>query len=344
MAKNSRIASKTADIDMSGFKKPERMFDGQTPPLEDVPTPRPEPRRAFTGVSSVIAGITGGHETAQELEEAKQELARFEGASPARPLDPTRIKRSRWANRIEAEFSTTEFKELKADIAKAGGNVQAIKVREVGPDRYEIVFGHRRHQACLELGLPVNAVIEKSLSDQALFEAMDRENRARKNLSAWEQGRMYNEALKGGLYPSLRRLAESVGVNLSAASRSIQLATLPKDVIAAFSSPLDLQVRWAKPLADALQRDPDAVVQRAKSLRKEAGKLSASEVFERLAGLVRSVSDELEVVVAGKKLAVVSTDSKGRAVVVFEAGVVSDERRSDLARLVQEFAEKVRGV
>ena len=150
---------------------------------------------------------------------------------------------------------------------------------------HEIVFGHRRHQACLELGLPVNAVTVDSMDDKALFEAMDRENRGRKNLSPWEQGRMYDQAIKQGLYPSLRRLSESLGVNLSDASRAVQLAKLPKEIVAAFASPLDLQVRWAKPLADVLQRDPEGVLSRARSCAKEAGPRGAVEVYGRLIGL-----------------------------------------------------------
>ncbi|MBK9363084.1 MAG: hypothetical protein IPM99_19260 [Rubrivivax sp.] len=81
-----------------------------------------------------------------------------------------------------------------------------------------MVFGHRRHRACLELGLPVQAMVV-DMYDQQLFEAMERENRARKNLSAWEQGTMYRRALDEGLYPSQRRLAESLGVDISLVSR-----------------------------------------------------------------------------------------------------------------------------
>ena len=76
---------------------------------------------------------------------------------------------------------------------------------------YEIVFGHRRHRACLELGLLVVTLV-KDLTEQELFEQMDRENRQRKDLTAYEQGEMYRHALDEGLYPSMRKLSESLGV------------------------------------------------------------------------------------------------------------------------------------
>ena len=41
------------------------------------------------------------------------------------------------------------------------------------------------------------ASLTKMMTLYLLFEAMERENRARRNLSAWEQGMMYRRALEG---------------------------------------------------------------------------------------------------------------------------------------------------
>lgn len=296
-----------------------------------------------------------------KLTDAESKLAKFDGAIPVRALNPKAIRRSRWANRIEEEFATKEFQELKDEIANAGGNVQPIKVRVVDgqppsptkgfnepkglvdgqPVGFEIVFGHRRHQACLELGLLVSAVVVDDMDDRALFEAMDRENRGRKNLSAWEQGRMYDEAIKKGLYPSIRRLEEALGVNHSDAVRAVQLSKLPKEVVSAFATPLDLQVRWSKPLADALQRDPDGVLARAKEAGKKRGSLDATEVFELLVGTApKPAPKEIDILAAGKKLATVRTGPKGRAFVEFEAGVLPVEKHEALAKLLKEFLTK----
>ncbi|MBK7616962.1 MAG: ParB N-terminal domain-containing protein [Burkholderiales bacterium] len=68
-------------------------------------------------------------------------------------LDPTLVASSKWANRAPESYSGLPYESLKRDIEECGGNVQPIKVRGTA-DRYEIVFGHRRHRACLELGIP----------------------------------------------------------------------------------------------------------------------------------------------------------------------------------------------
>lgn len=352
-----KAALKTAGISMAGFQPRAKVFDGQTP---DVTAKAPalesarEPGKPFTGVGSVMAAITREAEISQELigaqaklEQANMKLAEFEGASLVRALDPKSVRRSHWANRVEAEFMTTEFQLLKDEISSAGGNVQPIKVRAiVGGARvfdgqtptHEIVFGHRRHQACLELGLPVNTVVVDDMDDKALFEAMDRENRGRKNLSAWEQGRMYDEALRKGLYPSLRRLSEALGANLSDVSRAVQLAKMPKEIVAAFFSPLDLQVRWAKPLADALQRDPEGVLSRARACASQTGQRVAVDVFGRLIGLEPKPQAKETVIASGKqKLAVLRVDLKGRATIEFEPGVLLEAQREPLSALIKRF-------
>ena len=437
-----KAALKTAGISMAGFQPRAQVFDGQTPLSTGYGAGEVarEPGKPFTGVGSVMAAITREAEISHELAgtqaklvQVQRHLADFNGACLVRAIDPRTVRRSRWANRVEAEFSTAEFRRLKDDIAEAGGNVQPIKVRAIGaeqvtPDRgsngvfdgqtaaqsgalgthqgrvfdgqtvrqntpvgtgqgrvfdgqtvlenapagtghgrvfdgqtvlqntpagtgqgkvfdgqtptHEIVFGHRRHQACLELGLPVNAVLVEDMDDRALFEAMDRENRGRKNLSAWEQGRMYDEAIRHGLYPSLRRLSDSLGVNLSDASRSVQLARLPPEVVAAFGTPLDLQVRWAKPLVDALQRDPDGVLARARLLAEAPANLSrtAVDVVARLLAEKPKPQPFEAAIKAGKRtLATCRQDALGRTTIDIPPGVLSSGRHEALTKLLKAF-------
>jgi len=213
----------------------------------------------------------------------KQRLAQFEGAHPARPVDPKCIKPSKWANRHEKSFSNEDFKRLKAEIESAEGNIQPIKVRPLTgfPGEFEVVFGHRRHLACLELGLMVLAVVEE-MSDAELFCQMDRENRERADLRPYEVGVFYAKALDEGLFPSAKKLAASACLDLSQLGKALALARLPADVIAAFPSPLDLQYRWAPSLMQALQKDPDIVLARAKEIQNESPRLAAVKVLGRL--------------------------------------------------------------
>jgi ParB family chromosome partitioning protein len=137
-----------------------------------------------TAPGQLLAIHSGMSALQNEVQVLQERLKKFDGALVTRQIDPTSIRPSRWANRHEASFATPAFESLKASIALAGGNAQPILVREHLPDQFEIVFGHRRHRACLELGIPVLAVVsEQSLGDIEVFLSMEQENRERADLS-----------------------------------------------------------------------------------------------------------------------------------------------------------------
>lgn len=325
------------------------------------PVPKPaEEVRAKTAPGSMLHFMSAQSTAIKEAETLREELARYEGALPVRRLDPRLVRSSVWANRHAASFEGPDFAALKEEIAAANGNVQPIKVRPVAaasgasaPDEgvgrsnppagiepvYEIVFGHRRHRACLELGIPVLAMVEQ-VNEQDLFVAMERENRSRKDLSAWEQGMMYARALDAGLYASNRQLAGAIGRDLGDVGKALSLARLPKAVVDAFSSPLDLQFRWAKLLNDAQQKDPDGLMARAKALAARAEPLSAKQVLERLLDLdepARAKGHAEHVIQNDReRVAVVTNDEQGRTVVRFDRQL-TEAQRAALAEAIRQF-------
>jgi ParB family chromosome partitioning protein len=303
-----KISEKTSGISLAGFQArvqpsvvevktpaPEVPVDSNltpSPPLIAAPSSVRTAAKSFTGAGVFMAAITGKDDVSKELADVQAQLVaanaaleEFDGAEVARLFDPKCIKASKWANRSEESFLSPEFEALKQEIESAGGNVQPIKVRPLpnAPGEYEIVFGHRRHRACLELGISVLALIDQ-LDEVQLFTQMDRENRQRADLRPFEQGTMYARALDGGLFPSLRKLAEALGVDLGNASKAVTLARLPAQVLSAFASPLDLQQRWSTHLSAVLQKDPDIVLSRARTLAQLVPKPSAGAIFKELIG------------------------------------------------------------
>jgi ParB family chromosome partitioning protein len=262
------------------------------------------PASGMTAIGMHAETVYKDRKISAENEALKAEIAGWAGATPAQKMDPKLVKPSKWANRDEASFQGTAWDLFKEEISSAGGNVQPIKVRGVLqentapaatqpggvlrentlPYAYEIVFGHRRHRACLELGIAVFALVEAA-TDKELFEEMDRENRQRADLTVYEQGEMYRRALNEGLYPSLRKMAESLGVHVGNASEAIRIAKLPAPVLDAFESRLDIQRRWALPIAEAVQKDPDYVLALAKAIETERAQgqvVKSADVFKRL--------------------------------------------------------------
>ncbi|MDQ2734617.1 MAG: ParB/RepB/Spo0J family partition protein [Pseudomonadota bacterium] len=276
-----------------------------------------------------------------ELGKLRERLKEHDGATPTKKLDPQSVVPSRWANRHPDSFQTAEFARLKHDIELAGGNVQSISVRVLAdqPGRYEILFGHRRHRACSELGLPVLATIESAaVSDLDLFSVMDRENRERADLSPYEQGMMYRRALDEKLYPSNRRLAEALGVSHTWVANVLQVADLPAPVIECFRSPLEVQHRHAKAISAAFEKDRKVLLRRAEKLRLHVRNLVPAAVVAALVGL--SDADDARrpspLEVGGKHVGAWFKDGAGRLTIQLNAGVVPDASLEAVARAIVE--------
>lgn len=270
----------------------------------------------------------------------KQKLAEFDGATATRKLDPKKIRPSKWANRNELSYNVAEFTSLKEEIESSGGNIQPIKVRPAKtPGEYELVFGHRRHRACLDLGIDVLAVIE-DLSDADLFCQMDRENRARAALSPWETGTTYAKVLDEGLFSSARKLAEAASIDLSQLGKALVLARLPSDVIASFRSPLELQYRWATLLTQAIQKDPELIISRAKELSKSPVKLASTQVLKQLlegGGTVPPPAENRKIMLKGKDgEGEIKTNPAKRSVRI-DLSNIDPDKFSELEKTIKNF-------
>jgi ParB family chromosome partitioning protein len=310
-------------------------------PASVPPSGAAEVKTQFPPVPTGTAARTGPGQMLQfrgqmlavegEMGKLRDRLKEHEGSLPTRKLDPQLVVPSRWANRHPDSFSTAEFARLRQDIEVAGGNVQPISVRVLidQPGRYEIVFGHRRHRACSELGLPVLATIDTSaVSDHDLFSAMDRENRERADLSPYEQGTMYRRALDEKLYPSNRRLAEALGVSHTWVANVLLVADLPAPVVSCFRSPLEIQHRHAKSIAAALDVDRKGVLRRAEKLRTHDRPMAAAAVVAALVGGTRESPEPTHHPLEsdGKPIGRWSRDGAGRLTVHVEAEHLGGER------------------
>jgi len=293
-----------------------------------------------TGVGMLSRMLSGAAADTEAVSKLNAEIEKLKLQVGEQLIDPRQIVLTRWADRHPDSFSSQAFMELKREIESAGGNVQPIKVRPVrggaaeqtdGP-RFELVYGSRRTRACLELGLPVRAVVDENVDDQTLYVQMQRENRGRSNLSAWEQGVSYHKALNEGLFPSARRLAEQIGLDHSNVAKALRVAELPQEVVGAFRSPVEIQFRWAVALDKAFEQDPDAVLAAARSLAGRSPRPAAAEVFRVLtdAASRKPKAKAKEVtqtfVLADGKKGVIRAGKGGAVTVELPRGVLSPTR------------------
>jgi len=274
---------------------------------------------------------------AGEIDALRSRLQPFDGAMRAVHLDPALVRPSRWSNRHESVFSSVAFERFLDNIHLAGGNETPILVRQVD-SAYEIVFGHRRHRACSELGLQVFAVVWVGpMSDIDLFLALERENRERDDLSPYDQGRMYFSALDGKLFKSQRSLAAAIGVSHTWVRKAIQIARLPFDLVKAFSDPPAIQPAHAEDIAGALIAEEAAVLRRAAEVEtsKRTIKRSAAEVVDFLVG--RAAPNEAKIFLrcGFRTVGYWRRDGRGRAVITLDANVSDDAAMARVAAAIE---------
>lgn len=189
-------------------------------------------------------------------------------------LDPARVRAPSWLRfRVPQSFTDGSFSNLKSSIVHMGGNVEPVKVCPVGvpvadgQGAYELVYGFRRHAACLEVGLPLRAVVDSALGAR---EAMIELAGTNAGAPLIERGRLYHSALQAGLFPSTRRLAESCGLTVIDAANALRAAELPEALLNLLRDPRTLSAALVRRLARRMHEDPAGMLARIAELSRTA--------------------------------------------------------------------------
>jgi ParB family transcriptional regulator, chromosome partitioning protein len=265
-------------------------------------------------------------------------------------LDPKLIHSSEFANRLQSSLHEVdaEFRLLKEDI-RTQGQLDPIRVRPVAPGsayEYEIVYGHRRHAACLALdgetdgGFRVLALLDAAAMDRKrLVLQMHAENDVREDLSPYEYGRMYRSWLSAGLFDTQADLAAAVGRDDSPVSMYLQIGDLPAQVLAAFQDPREISLRWAPQIMKALKEDRELVIGIARTICNLSPRPSAPETLRQLTaarGDKRDTASREEAVKIKGRIAFRVARRDGRVTLKFG---------SDINRQIQkELVEEIKGL
>jgi len=225
-------------------------------------------------------------------------------------LDPARVRI--WPGNARNYDLLTEdhCRELIDSIIAEGGQKVPAVVRRIegDPDHdYEVIAGTRRHWSISWLrahSYPDMLFVAQvaQLDDEAAFRLADLENRARADVSDWERARNYLAALTTHYGNHQTRMAERLKLSKGWLSKMLKVAAIPDEVIAAFASPHEVQLKPAYALAQAMQDEGEAraitgaaqVIAREQAERRAAGKpaIPAADVLRRLLGASKKAEGE----------------------------------------------------
>ncbi|MCP5451322.1 MAG: ParB/RepB/Spo0J family partition protein [Gammaproteobacteria bacterium] len=242
-------------------------------------------------------------------------------------------------------FSQPELDELAASIAEVG-LLQPISVRQVR-DRYQIIAGERRWRAYKLLGRAtiealVIAVEESDMAVLALVENIDRAD-----LSDYEIGKALRRI--EGLFPTRKKLAESLGLNREDMYRYFTFEHLPEPILARLdANPRLLSRAAATDIKRVMQsiEPPSLALQllnRAWDLL-EAGRLEQTKISQFLLRELRvfkegdaAKSHETQTLARnGQSMGSISRDKK-HLVIKLKIDVLSDEEEAKLRNFIEQL-------
>lgn len=129
-------------------------------------------------------------------------------------------------NQPRTNFKKEELEEL-AESIKKNGLLQPILVRKVG-DKYQIIAGERRWQACKSLGMETVPVRIKDADDEETIILALVENIQRSNLNPIEEAYGYRRMMERGKMTQ-SEVAQAVSKGRTTITNALRLLELPED-------------------------------------------------------------------------------------------------------------------
>jgi ParB family chromosome partitioning protein len=128
-------------------------------------------------------------------------------------------------------FESEALEELAASI-KALGIIQPLTLRQISPNRYQLISGERRLRASQIAGLTAVPAYIRVANDQSMLEMALVENIQRENLNAIEIGLSYHRLIEECKYTQ-SELGQKISKSRSDIANHLRLLKLPAAIQAA---------------------------------------------------------------------------------------------------------------
>ncbi|AYM65630.1 plasmid partitioning protein RepB [Agrobacterium fabrum] len=298
----------------------------------------------------VGAGVIGAaHRAIDDIKSERDRLKALveSGGGAIRELDPSKIDSSPFPDRLPDD-NASDFETFRNSIRSEGQKVP-IQVRKSpsSPERYQVIYGHRRLRAAKDLGIPVKA-IEVEISDVELVIAQGIENADRQDLTWIERALFARRMDDADVKPRDIKAALSIDDPELARMRAVY-RSVPFDIIEAIGRATKVgRPRWAEfAKAFSEQADLHDELRKALSLASEK-RLGSDQKFLAALNALKPAAPSQKA--GGKKIAGAAGEQLGsflrttkdiRISVETPAGAeFLDFIEAELPTLVERFARK----
>ncbi len=240
-------------------------------------------------------------------------------------IDPKECEPWEYANRSEDEMGNMDdlIKSIQENTQLQPALIRTHPTPHNGI-KYQIIFGRRRHAACLSLGIKLLVIKKDGLSLQEAILCQDAENKFRKDVSNYSNVLLYKKLLLTKAFKTEKELAEKLGISPPSFNELMSYSKIPKEIIANISDIHALPVYMAVKINRIISEDP-SLLQKMIEISPEIGrsintpaKLEAS--LKQMVGLKDTVSRRTTVIHAkdNTKLFTFKVDHKGVPSFVFQ--------------------------
>jgi ParB family chromosome partitioning protein len=188
-------------------------------------------------------------------------------------LDPNECEPWIYANRHSSEMG---------DIDELINSIQNNKQLQPGLVRlhpkphngfkYEIIFGRRRHEACLRLGIKFYAIRKLNLDLHEAILSQDAENKFRKDVSNYSNAFLYKRLLDDKVFKNEKELALKLRIPSSSFNDLMSYTKIPEDIAINISNIHSLSINMALKINYLISAD----IRNADILRSLATKIGSS--------------------------------------------------------------------
>ncbi len=200
-------------------------------------------------------------------------------------ISPFRCRMWALHDRLESDITEESCKAELGSFQRHGQLVPVLgrRLRNDAHHDVELIYGARRLFVARHLNMPLRVEL-RNLDDRAAIVAMDIENRQRTDISPYERGLSYARWLSQGHFTSQANLAKALKISTAQLSRLLSLSRLPREILDAFGSPLQICEGWGAELCAAVDdaRRAPAVLAKALAISQFNPRPPAAETYRLL--------------------------------------------------------------
>lgn len=266
-------------------------------------------------------------------------------------VDPKECEPWKYANRHEDELG--DIDELIESI-KTSKQLQPALIRKhtLPHDgiEYEIVFGRRRHIACLKLGIPFLVILKDLPNVQEALIAQDAENKLRNDVSHYSNAMLYSRLIADGIFKNEREVADKLRISPSTFNDLMAFAKIPHAIAKKIPDIHHLSKLLAVKIIQLLNKSQQNYAKLEEVADQIGVTLNTQGKLERVIEFTNrttatSISSEIQTKTYkgkdGQKLFTFKADGRGLPIIVFDKAIANRMDYEKLCTHLLNYIEEI---